>query len=147
MKEVIIKLNSNKIILGYKIGYKLLFLFFSLFAIAFTIYAGEYIRNILIILIGMYIVTIVPFIHTMTSRVIIDKNEDFIVQHRFCWNKKAYYSDMAYGKITQEGNTVYLTVYSKEDKKLLKVNMIAYTNTEYLVDILSKKKLKIKEKR
>lgn len=33
------KIQENKIILEYKIGYKLLFLFFSLFAIGFTFYA------------------------------------------------------------------------------------------------------------
>ncbi len=139
------KIQENKIILEYKIGYKLLFLFFSLFAIGFTFYAGEYIRNIFILLIGMYVVMIVPFIHTMTSQVIIDKNVDYIIQHRFCWNKKAYYCDMKYAKITQEGNTVYLTVYSKENKKLLKVNMIAYTNTDILIKVLSSRHLSTKK--
>lgn len=124
----------------------MLFLFFSLFAIGFTFYAGEYIRNIFILLIGMYVVMIVPFIHTMTSQVIIDKNEDYIIQHRFIWNKKAYYCDMKYAKITEEGNTVYLTVYSKENKKLLKVNMIAYTNTDTLIKVLSSRHLSIKNK-
>ena len=140
------KQNKGKIILEYKIGYKLLFLFFVLFVIGFTIYGFEYMSNIFIIIIAMYIVAIVPFVHILTSRVIIDKDEKCMTQHRFCWNRKVYYSEMAYGKITQEGNTIYLTVYSRENKKLLKVNMIAYTNTEDLTKILSNRNLEIREK-
>ena len=137
--------NKGKTILEYKIGYKLLFLFFILFVIGFTIYGIEYISNIFIIIIAMYIVAFVPFIHTLTSRVIIDKDEKCITQHRFFGNKKVYYSELSYGKITQEGNTIYLTIFSKEDKKLLKVNMIAYTNTDELTKILSNRKLEIRK--
>ncbi|MDO5812381.1 MAG: hypothetical protein Q4Q31_04715 [Bacillota bacterium] len=131
------KKNENIVVLEYNLRLKIFYFICVLFVAAFTVIWGHMLRRIFFIVVILDVLALGAFIYLQTSRVIIDKRVDYVVQCIFWKKKKVYYKDMAYVKVTEDDNTVYLVVYSIDDKKLLKVNMGGYTNTEYFSQIIT----------
>ncbi|MDO5813753.1 MAG: hypothetical protein Q4Q31_11720 [Bacillota bacterium] len=77
------------------------------------------------------------FIHTFTESVIIDKNKRIITQHKFYKTKIVPYDEMYSMALTEDENTAYVEVFSKDDKRLLKVNILGFTNTDDFIDVVT----------
>lgn len=122
---------------------KIIFFICVIFAFFYTVMWGYALRRVFFIVALLDIFVLGVFIYIQTSRIIIDESVDYVVQCTFWKKKKVYYKDMAYVKMSDDDSTVYLVVYSSDDKKLLKVNMGGYTNTEYFSNIITSMGLKL----
>ena len=135
------KSNDNIIILEYILRIKLLGLFCAIFLIGFPflgIYClGKKALNIWPLLAIAGIMGIFMFIHTFTECVIVDKNKRTITQHKFYKNKVVPYDEMHSMKLTEDENTAYCEVFSKDNKRLLKVNMLGFTNFDAFFDVVT----------
>lgn len=133
--------NDNTIILEYILRIKLLGLFCAIGLVGFPFFEifclGEKALNIWPILAIAGVMGIFCFIHTFTECVIIDKNKRIITQHKFYKNKIVPYDEMYSMKFTEDENTAYCEVFSKDDKRLLKVNMLGFTNFDAFFDIVN----------